>query len=78
MFITDTRSGESPFLDESSIQPLVFKTLEGEVAAVIPTDKPWNHERLSAINLDAVLGPDYASHGFDAYVGDAWVGSTEV
>lgn len=78
MFITDTRPGESPILDENSIQPLVFKTLDGEVAAVIQTDEPWTHERLSSIDLVSVLGAEYSQQGFEAFIGESWVGGTEV
>ncbi|RSE57578.1 hypothetical protein EGT81_19260 [Alcaligenes faecalis] len=78
MFITDTRPGEPPVLNGNLAQPLVFKTLDGEIAAVVQTDRPWTHEQLTAVDLDSVLGANYTSQGFDAYVGNTWVGSTEV
>lgn len=78
MFITAVRAEESSILNELSTQPLVFKTLDGEVAAVVKTDLPWTHERLTALDLSSILGQNFSDVGYDAYVGDTWVGSTEV
>lgn len=75
-FITDTRAGEMEILTPANL----FKTLrivhgdDGQLlfTCVAPQDG-WTHEKLCALELP--LGDQPWA---DAYLGDEWVGSTEV
>lgn len=78
MFITDTREGEKPLLDEKSLQPLVFKNEDGEIVATVTTETAWTHQRLIELNQDEILGDHQHRSAINAYIGEQWVGSTEV
>lgn len=75
-FITDQRSGEPDILSPNKSAPLRIFSLDGiELSCVAAPTGGWTHEDLlgQARSLEHL-----AQNGADAYLGDAWVGSTEV
>ena len=76
-FVTDIRSHrEADILRHLSAEPLVVRSLEGDVITEI--DAPaagWTHEGLVA---EAVRLEGRTTEGAEAYLGGVWVGSTEV
>ena len=83
-FVTDRKtradgSLEPCLLNGRRLSPLVIRTMEGdEIAQVLPSG-PWTHDALMALvpGLEAMYGAQLRE-GADAYLGDQWVGSTEV
>jgi len=51
--------------------------MEGEELLKLVPEQPWTHERLVALPLQDLLG-EALEGGADAYLGEQWVGSTEV
>lgn len=75
-FITDQRSGEPDILTPYRGAPLRVLCLSGNALTSVAAPKGgWTHEALSeqARRLERLT-----HDGADAYLGDAWVGSTEV
>lgn len=72
-YITDVREGEHDLLTLNRHQILVIKNLDGMVlhTQVAPPDG-WTHIALVSIQ------PLACSDGADAYLGENWIGSTEV
>lgn len=72
IFITDVRKGEADILQSVASQPLIIRDSNKEVICEIaaPADG-WTHEKLCCVefNTDEIA---------DAYLGEQWVGSTEV
>lgn len=77
-YITDTLKGENPILTEIySFVPLIFKDDRGQVIVTVEPESAWTHERLLALNTDVLTG-HHKNAAIDAFIGDCWVGSTEV
>ncbi|EKF67031.1 hypothetical protein B194_5433 [Serratia plymuthica A30] len=41
--------------------------------SITPDGRGWTHAQLLAINIDSM-----APEGWDAYLGDEWIGSSEI
>lgn len=81
-FVTDTRRGETPFPVEVFSANLLITDLEGVgMFSISAPDDGWTHAKLEALAIeldnDDRLGM-MRNIGFDAYLGNQWVGSTEV
>jgi len=75
-FITDRLPNEPEILLPLKHLPLQVRTLENEpIARFDPPENGWTHDDLmeTARRID-----DLTVMGADAYLGDDWVGSTEV
>ncbi|MFN1149603.1 hypothetical protein ACJ0RR_002666 [Serratia liquefaciens] len=54
--------------------PLKVQDLAGKVlTSISPDDTGWTHAQLLAIDIDSM-----APEGWDAYLGDEWIGSSEI
>lgn len=75
-FITDVLGHEPDILPELKHEPLTFRALQGEIIRCwgAPVEG-WSHDKLVAI---ATVHAPLTSEGADAYLGNEWVGSTEV
>ncbi|SEJ37607.1 5'-deoxynucleotidase [Azotobacter beijerinckii] len=76
-FVTDRRPGEPCIIQGHEQAPLVIKTMEGDELLRLAPTQPWTHERLVSLPLQELLG-EALEGGADAYLGEQWVGSTEV
>ena len=76
-FVTDCRPGEPCIIQGHERAPLIVKSLLGEELLKLVPEQPWTHERLIALPLQELLG-EALEGGADAYLGEQWVGSTEV
>ncbi|MBF6615556.1 MAG: hypothetical protein ITG07_02405 [Candidimonas sp.] len=75
-FITDVRGNEPDLLAATKHLTLKIRDLDGATIKTIPAPATgWTHDRLLAI---AARHEDLVFEGADAYLGDCWVGSTEV
>lgn len=75
-FITDTKNGECDVLEGLKTEVLIIRSLEGELCIEIkPPGLGWSHEQL--VEAGAKLN-NVVKGGADAFLGSAWVGSTEV
>ncbi|PYD36569.1 hypothetical protein [Serratia plymuthica] len=55
-------------------KPLKIQDLSGKVLnSITPDGRGWTHAQLLAINIDSM-----APEGWDAYLGDEWIGSSEI
>ncbi|WP_018984049.1 hypothetical protein [Salinimonas chungwhensis] len=53
---------------------LIIKDLGGEVVTELPpADGIWTHDALELVDYDK-----HSPFGWDAYLGDQWIGSSEV
>ncbi|EOW6411049.1 MULTISPECIES: hypothetical protein [Cronobacter] len=72
-YITDQHNGEADILASHQSEILILRNLEGsELLRVTAPETGWTHEALCAIQ------PVESEEGADAYLGEQWVGSTEV
>lgn len=77
MLITDTRPGETDLLSGREFDALELRTLTGQVLTRIDAQGPWTHDKLvAAVEANRTLIDD--AYGADYYLGEQWVGSTEV
>lgn len=76
-FVTDMNEGEPDILDGHEHSDLVIKNLQGDILLILAASEPWTHEKLIALELGQMIGQGL-SDGADAYLGDNWIGSTEV
>ncbi|SEJ06718.1 5'-deoxynucleotidase [Azotobacter beijerinckii] len=76
-FVTDRRPGEPCIIQGHEHDPLVIKNLLGEELPKLAPPQPWTHERLESLPLQSLMG-EWLERGADAYLGEQWVGSTEV
>lgn len=75
-FITDERSGELDILTAVSREALRVTQLDGQLIETIPAPvKGWTHAALVMTAEQLVIK---TGDGAEAYLGPAWVGSTEV
>lgn len=67
-------SSEPDLLKGCTLRSLNIKDLSGKLICTIeaPTDE-WTHDLLEAIEYDVI-----APYGWDAYLQDDWIGSSEV
>lgn len=71
-FVTDVQPGEPDFLRPLVNEPLVIRCGEKELKRIDAPPAGWTHELLC--EHDEVETDDMA----DAYLGEEWIGSTEV
>jgi len=83
-FITDRRVKsdgilEPDILEGYDTEQLRIETLEGEELVAVSPRRPWTHDDLTNMlpALEYILG-DRLQAGVNAYLGEQWVGSTEV
>lgn len=76
--VTDQRPGEPDILTDFKHQNLIFKGHCGPTTEVQPPKEGWSHETIvrevERFNEKAVVRYDV----WDAYLGEQWIGSTEV
>jgi hypothetical protein len=74
MIITRPKSGEVDFLPGLINEALFIKDFDSNVVATLAApDGGWSHDELESINFY-----NYSQHYWDVYLGDVWVGSSEV
>ncbi|CNI67844.1 hypothetical protein [Yersinia pekkanenii] len=72
-YITDVREGESDFLPNICHLELIVKSLDGVLLmSQVAPESGWTYCELAAIQQESF------DEGADAYLGDHWIGSTEV
>ncbi|MBF6615539.1 MAG: hypothetical protein ITG07_02315 [Candidimonas sp.] len=75
-FVTDQEAGEPDILTPVALRELRVLSLQGaEIHREPPPEHGWTHPRLQAL---AALLEGQTQAGADAFLGDDWVGSTEV
>lgn len=75
--ITDIRPGEPDLIAGHEQDALELRSLDGRTLASVPAKEAWTHERLmAAIEANRSVVED--AGGSDYYLGDQFVGSTEV
>lgn len=75
-FITDIQGDEPDMLGSVYREDLSIYSLGGEIITTISApDIGWTHESLEAENVKI---RELCTQGCDAYLGPAWVGSSEV
>lgn len=75
-FITDERIGEPDILTPVNREALRVTQLDGQLIETIPAPiKGWTHEALESAAEQLAIK---TRSGAEAYLGDAWVGCTEV
>lgn len=75
-FITDERAGELVILEPVYKEDLKVVDLEGRLIEVVEAPrKGWTHQVLQSTAERLAVK---TSKGAEAYLGDSWVGSTEV
>jgi 5'-deoxynucleotidase len=77
-FITQQETTEEPdILTSNQSRSLIVTSLEGQqLALFLAPEEGWTHEKLCALN--DTFPPQWHVCGAEAYLGDQWVGSTEV
>lgn len=74
--VTDQRAGEPDLLAPVKHSPFEMRSLRGEVLKVVEAPASgWTHELLLAV---AATHEWITGEGGDGYLGDQWVGSTEI
>lgn len=77
-FITDQQAEEPDILSPLRNENLIITDLEKkELSRISPVNGPWTHEKLEQVAQE-LYDNRITRHGADAYLGDQWVGSTEV
>lgn len=75
-FITDTRDDEPEVLPLLALDTLTIRSLDGEIIGRKSAPAGgWTHERLLA---EAEAHAQMTVDGANAYLGEEWVGSTEI
>ena len=75
-FITDVKAGEPDILSPVRGETLHIKDLDGQPITTIPAPyKGWTHQVLKATAEQLAAK---TSDGANAWLGEHWVGSTEV
>lgn len=75
-FVTDCRPGESDILDAVRMEPLKLADLQGRlIASHVAPAGGWTHEALQRV---AAALESQCAAGAEAYIGEQWVGGTEV
>ena len=75
-FITDVRGSHEPdVLAPVAHRALELRGLDGAVLLAVPAPGIWTHSSLVALAKEHAA---LTEGGADAYLGDCWVGSTEV
>lgn len=77
-FVTDVREGESDILSGNENKTLSVVNLDGGlITEIVPINGPWTHEKLCSI-ADKLDSLGLTQEGADAFLGEQWVGSTEI
>ena len=74
-FITDVRIGETDIIKRVENSPLTVRDFDGNTVVVIMPTSPWSHSKLMAL-VDSVN--IIAGSAWDAWLGDTFVGSSEI
>lgn len=75
-FVTDVLPGEPDILSPVRMAPLTVKDLQGDILLQLdPPPGGWTHDRLCQASED-LAGVTHA--GAEGFLGEQWVGSTEV
>lgn len=77
-FVTDRKRGEPCILEGNDMKPLHVKNMEGDLLLALAPAEPWTHKDLCELDIKTFIGEKAMQDGADAYLGDVWVGSTEV
>ena len=77
-FVTDQKVGEPCILKGNEGKPLIVKSIDGQVLLVLAPVEPWTHEELVSTQIEVFIGEEAMQGGVSAYLGDQFVGSTEV
>lgn len=75
--ITDVKPGESCLLTEATIRSPLILISDTTGARILFKPSPvdgWSHDKI----LDACSGINTSNEVVDAFLGDTWIGSTEV
>ncbi|WP_349617947.1 hypothetical protein [Azotobacter salinestris] len=73
-FLFDLKGFDVSTLETS--EPLILKGPTGEILLSISKAAPWSAAQLRAIDFEALLGDEFDV--CDAYLGNNWIGSTEI
>lgn len=75
-FITDIKNGEVDILSDIMQNDLIFRDLDDRAIATIPAPPTgWSHE---ALTQEGNALSEKLKQGANAYLGQSWVGGTEV
>lgn len=75
--ITDIRPGEPDLIAGYEQTALRLRSLDGRTLASVPAKEAWTHERLMvAIEVNRSVVED--AGGADYFLGDQFIGSTEI
>ncbi|NLC22646.1 MAG: hypothetical protein GX771_12210 [Halomonadaceae bacterium] len=77
-FVTDHKPGEPNILEGNDMKPLLVKNLDGDLLSTLVPSEPWTHEGLCGLALETFVDEKAIRYGADAYLGDVWIGSTEI
>ncbi|MDR9836891.1 MULTISPECIES: hypothetical protein [Herbaspirillum] len=77
MLFTDFRQGEASLIAGNEVTVFEIRSLTGDILAVIPPRGVWTHQKLLAAVEEnkAIINEAF---GADFYLGESFVGSTEV
>jgi hypothetical protein len=75
MIVTRPKNNREPdILSGFETFKLIVKDLKGNrVAEIPPRGDHWTHDELESLDLFS-----YSPHGWEAYLGENWIGSSEV
>lgn len=73
-FVTDVRDGEPDILSGYEFEDLVFVDYGGREVFRVGPDGCWTHGQLEQLRVPA----RFEDECLDAFLGEQWVGSTEV
>lgn len=77
-FVTDTQFfGGHCLIKGHENDPLIITDLSGDELMKLMPAQPWTHDQLMALPLKELMG-EWLQGGADAYLGEQWIGSTEV
>ena len=78
-YITDIKDGEKDILERIKFKPLniIKNDIKDPIKVILPPELGWTTESLFETNkeLEHLVTPEDV---LDAYVGETWVGSTEI
>lgn len=72
-FATEVLPGEECIISGSENEPLIIRSLDGDLITTVLPEGSWTHEKLMSVDLSDLD----LTQGADAFLGDQWVGSTE-
>jgi len=76
--VTDIKHGEPDVLKPIQKEDLYLKDLDdGVIFRMSPIDGSWTHESL-VVTVEQICKGCPCDNGADAFLGNTWIGSTEV